>query len=143
MYEKILLPIDLHDSSSWEDAIPVAVRQCEANDAALHILYVMSKVHPSVAAFMADDIDEETRQQEAERQLAEFASKIGDQGAEVTYQVASGDSIYDEVLKCRERIGADLIVMTAHRPDLSDYLIGPNAARIVRHAPCSVFVVRK
>ena len=110
MYEKILLPIDLHDSSSWEDAIPVAVRQCEANDAALHILYVMSKVHPSVAAFMADDIDEETRQQEAERQLAEFASKIGDQGAEVTYQVASGDSIYDEVLKCRERIGADLIV---------------------------------
>ena len=41
-----------------------------------------------------------------------------------------------------EAIKADLIVMGSHRPELRDYLLGPNAARVVRHAPCSVVVVR-
>ncbi len=30
----------------------------------------------------------------------------------------------------------------SHRPELKDYLLGPNAARVVRHANCSVLVVR-
>jgi nucleotide-binding universal stress UspA family protein len=33
-------------------------------------------------------------------------------------------------------------VVGAHRQDLKDYLLGPNAARVVRHADCSVYVVR-
>ncbi|MEP3300223.1 MAG: universal stress protein, partial [Pseudoruegeria sp.] len=37
---------------------------------------------------------------------------------------------------------ADLIVIGAHRPDFKDYLLGPNAARVVRHSECSVYVVR-
>jgi len=41
-----------------------------------------------------------------------------------------------------ERIGADLIVLASHRPAMKDYLLGANASRVVRHAPCSVFVVR-
>lgn len=32
--------------------------------------------------------------------------------------------------------------MAAHRPALKDYLLGPNAARVVRHSNCSVLVVR-
>jgi hypothetical protein len=32
--------------------------------------------------------------------------------------------------------------MTAHSPDLKDYLLGPNAARVVRHANQSVMVIR-
>jgi nucleotide-binding universal stress UspA family protein len=35
-----------------------------------------------------------------------------------------------------------MIVMASHRPELKDYLLGPNAARVVRHAECSVLVVR-
>jgi nucleotide-binding universal stress UspA family protein len=36
-----------------------------------------------------------------------------------------------------------VIVVGAHKPDLSEYLLGPNAARIVRHSKCSVYVVRQ
>ncbi len=50
--------------------------------------------------------------------------------------------IYDNILKTADRIGADVIVLGAHRPDLEDYLLGPNSARVVRHAKQSVFVVR-
>jgi nucleotide-binding universal stress UspA family protein len=35
-----------------------------------------------------------------------------------------------------------LIVMNSHRPDLRDHLIGSNASQVVRHASCSVLVVR-
>jgi nucleotide-binding universal stress UspA family protein len=35
-----------------------------------------------------------------------------------------------------------MIVMASHRPEMSDYLLGANAARVVRHAKISVLVVR-
>jgi nucleotide-binding universal stress UspA family protein len=51
-------------------------------------------------------------------------------------------SIYHEILRYADEIEADLIVISAHRPTAEDYLIGPNAARVVRHAHVSVLVVR-
>lgn len=52
-------------------------------------------------------------------------------------------TIYQEILAAAEKHTPSLIVMGAHRPDLRDYLIGPNAARVVRHATCSVLVLRE
>ena len=51
-------------------------------------------------------------------------------------------SVYDEVLKQADEQKADLIVVGSHRPNWSTYLIGSNAATVVRHALCSVLVVR-
>lgn len=51
-------------------------------------------------------------------------------------------TIYQEILLAAEKHKPSLIVMAAHRPELRDYLIGPNAARVVRHAECSVLVLR-
>lgn len=51
-------------------------------------------------------------------------------------------TIYDEILRAADRLQVDVIVIGSHRPELKDYLLGPNAARVVRHARQSVFVVR-
>ena len=51
-------------------------------------------------------------------------------------------SVYNEVLKEADSVAADLIVVGSHRPTMSTYLLGSNAATIVRHAKCSVLVVR-
>jgi nucleotide-binding universal stress UspA family protein len=51
-------------------------------------------------------------------------------------------SIYSEILSVAREQQVDLIVMASHRPEMKDYLIGTNAARVVRHAACSVLVVR-
>jgi nucleotide-binding universal stress UspA family protein len=56
--------------------------------------------------------------------------------------IGSG-SIYKEILRVAKEAHADVIVMASHRSELSDYLLGPNAARVVRHADCSVMVVRE
>ncbi|MCH7935649.1 MAG: aminotransferase class III-fold pyridoxal phosphate-dependent enzyme [Proteobacteria bacterium] len=52
-------------------------------------------------------------------------------------------NVYEEILKLAGEISCDLIVMASHQPKLEDYLLGPNAARVVRHATCSVLVVRE
>ena len=45
-------------------------------------------------------------------------------------------------LRVAERCGADLIIVASHNPNFSDYFLGSTAARIVRHAACSVLVMR-
>jgi nucleotide-binding universal stress UspA family protein len=50
--------------------------------------------------------------------------------------------VFRGILDVAEQEKADLIVLASHRPDLRDLLIGENAERIVRHARCSVLVVR-
>lgn len=61
--------------------------------------------------------------------------------AEVRHIVSTG-TVYEEVLRVARVDGASLIVIGSHRPALRDYLLGPNASRVVRHSDCSVFVVR-
>jgi nucleotide-binding universal stress UspA family protein len=56
--------------------------------------------------------------------------------------VAEG-TIYQEILTAAQIIQADLIVMGSHHLELKDYLLGPNAAKVMRHAACSVMVVRE
>jgi nucleotide-binding universal stress UspA family protein len=57
-------------------------------------------------------------------------------------QVVRFGGIGGEILAAAADCGADLILMASHRPEMKDYLIGPNAAYVVRHAPCSVLVLR-
>jgi nucleotide-binding universal stress UspA family protein len=51
---------------------------------------------------------------------------------------SAGQAIVDYA----EAHGADCIIVHSHKPELSDYLLGSTAARVVRHAPCSVHVIR-
>ena len=41
-----------------------------------------------------------------------------------------------------DEINADCIIVGSHKPGLLDYFLGSTAARVVRHAPCSVHVLR-
>jgi nucleotide-binding universal stress UspA family protein len=59
-----------------------------------------------------------------------------------TQRIIAEGKIYREILKAAQTVPADLIVMGSHHPELKDYLLGPNAAKVMRHADCSVLVVR-
>ena len=51
--------------------------------------------------------------------------------------------VYPEILAEAKDWGADLVVIGSHRPAMSTYLLGSNATTVVRHATCSVLVVRE
>jgi nucleotide-binding universal stress UspA family protein len=64
--------------------------------------------------------------------------------AEMNVQHIVGEAnVYEVILSIADKINADVIVVAVHRPELKDYLLGPNAARVVLHAKCLVMVVRE
>ena len=52
-------------------------------------------------------------------------------------------TVYEQTLAAAKKCAATLIIVGAHKPDLADRIIGPNAARISRYAEVSVLVVRR
>ncbi len=141
MYSNILLTVDLNQESSWAKALPVAVECCKAFDARLHLLTVVPDYGmPIVGGFFPEDFAKKALAQ-AKAQLEAFAkdkvpSEIGCDA------IVRQGTVYEVILALADAIGADLIVMASHRPELKDYLLGPNAARVVRHADLSVLIVR-
>ena len=53
-----------------------------------------------------------------------------------------GARVLQDVVDFAAEMKADCIVMGSHKPGLADYLLGSTAARVVRHAPCAVHVMR-
>ena len=109
--------------------------------AELHLMTVLPDFGlPMVGGFFPQDY-EKTALREMKQSLADFANKNVPDNVAVKAHVAHG-TIYEEILQAAESLKVDMIVISAHRPELQDYLLGPNAARVARHAACSVLVVR-
>ncbi len=141
MFKRILVPVDLADETSTQRALAVAEDLAEKNAAELHVLTVVPAYSMSiVGSYFPEDHERETLQR-AKDALADFTAKRSTNVA-IRGHVAKG-TIYDEIMKVANQLEVDLIVMASHRPELKDYLLGPNAARVVRHAKQSVFVVRE
>ncbi len=141
MYKSILLPVDLGHESSWEKAAPEAVALAKQNGAKIHLLTVIPDFGMAVVgSFFPPDYAEQALQSASEK-LAALASEIIPAELLANVLVAHG-SAYQEIIGIANKQGCDLIVMASHRPEMSDYLLGPNAAKVVRHADQSVMIVR-
>ena len=141
MYKKILFSVDLNDPASWDKALPAALHQSQAFGAQLHVLTVVPELPMGVVnLYFAEDAGARLIKA-AKKGLAAFVKERIPAAFDVKQHVAHG-TIYTCILDKAEAIDADLIVMASHRPAMRDYLLGPNAARVVRHATRSVLVVR-
>ena len=111
--------------------------------ARLHFLNVVpdGMLRMTVVAQLIPNDYEQKLIDAAKRRLTSLIDQQATDGIAVEAAVRLG-SVYREVLRYARDVEADLIVMGAHRPEVKDYLLGSNAAQIVRHARCSVWVVR-
>lgn len=137
----LLLPVDIFHPTGWEKALEHAVSLAGHYDAALHVLTVIPDFGmPMVGSFFPKDFSKNALV-DTKANLARFVSDNVPDGIDVTPHVKHG-TIYKEILAAADVIGADMIVLASHRPEMRDYLLGPNAARVVRHARQSVCVIR-
>jgi len=141
MYKTILLPIDLNQESSWEKALPTAVEYCKTFGATLHILNVVPDFGMSIVGSYFPEGFEQKALEGAREALHNFVRQNVPDAVAVQHIVGHG-TVYNEILRVADEIKAELIVLAAHRPELKDFLLGPNAARVVRHFDGSVLVVR-
>ncbi|QFU16154.1 universal stress protein [Microvirga thermotolerans] len=140
MFKTILVPVDLAEVEAARPAIDRAVELAQASDGTIRLIYVRSVVPVTYMEFVPPTFDEE-QQSDAERKLADVAATVNLPSDRVSAVVRLG-STYGEVLSEAEKTGTDLIVVGSHRPSMATYLLGSNASTIVRHARCSVLVVR-
>ena len=141
MYKSILLPIDLGHESSWNKALPSAVDLARSYSAELHVLTVFPDFGLSMVSVNFPANFEQDNLARVSEDLQAFVKQHVPEGITVSSHVAHG-TIYSEIIAAADKLDCDLIVVSSHRPEMRDYLIGPNAARVVRHAKQSVFVVR-
>lgn len=142
MYKRILVPIDLQNGDRTRRlGLNRAVELCRFYKAKLFALTVVPDMGMPIVAhyFPADAGDKIVA--EAENLLHEMVDSYIPDDIDVQHLVAQG-SVYRRILRMAEKVNADLIVMPAHRIKLQDYLLGSNTAKMVRHATCSVLVVR-
>lgn len=142
MFKAILLPIDLAAEASWARPLELAVELARHGGAEVHVMTVVPDFGMSiVGSYFGEGFERKALADTAERLKAWVAEHVPPD-VKAAPHVAHG-RIYDEILRAADKLGCDAIVLGAHRPEFSDYLLGPNAARVVRHARQSVLVVRE
>ena len=141
MFKSIVVPVDLAEMDVSKLAIDKAVALAAVTSAPLHFVYVRSILPVTFMEYVPPAFDEEQHAECETKMAALIASLPLSDKSRVTSEIRMG-SVYNEVLAEVEKHKADLIVIGSHRPAMATYLLGSNAITIVRHAPCSVMVIR-
>jgi universal stress protein F len=141
MLKDLIVPIDLSDKYSIQAVLPITLNFVSMFNAKLHLVYII----PDFGMKLIEDYLPKHWNQDQKAKYLEQMQEIIDQyipdTIDVTKHVGRG-AIYDEVISYANNINADLIIVSAVNPRLRDYMLGSNASKIVRHANCSVMVIR-
>ena len=143
MSKSILCALELSDIATDKKVLQQAARLAELDDAQLDVVNVLPDFGESWVSGFFEPHHHDKAVADTTEHLRDLCGQVvGAQvNAKIRHLVATGTA-YQEILKTAATAGSDLIVIGAHKPDLKDYLLGPNAARVIRHSDCSVFVVR-
>ena len=141
--QNIVAFVDLDDENSSHKVLTRAIDYSRHTGARLHVLTIvpngMLKM-TMVAQIIPADYERKLLD-DARQRLAAIIKRHATDDVQLEQNVSLG-SVYKEALQFARNVDADLIVVGAHKPELKDYLLGPNVGQIVRHATCSVWVVR-
>lgn len=139
----ILCAIDINAKDADRKVLETADRLARAEGAQLDVMTVVPDVGSSIVGAYLADHNVKTARNTALGKLNKVVTSVlgAARNGEIRHIVGVG-RVYGEVLESAHADGANLIVIGAQRADLKDFLLGPNAGRVVRHATCSVYVVR-
>lgn len=145
MYNTILVPIDVTEDALTNSLVPHVNSLQKLNNATVYFLAVTAPISNYLrygGTILPGDFPDDEKQ--AEIILAELKEKIKlfSIPADKVHAKASVGSVKDEILATAEEINADIILLGSRRPSMSTYLLGSNAASVVRYAKTSVLAVR-
>jgi nucleotide-binding universal stress UspA family protein len=141
MYKRILVPVDLTEPEFAKPAIDTAIELARASGGIVRVVNVLPMTPVMLAEYVPPDFESQQKTA-SEEALAIIAKECGLESGRVNGVVRQG-GIYHEILEEAKHMGADLIVMSSHRPAMKTYFLGSNAGHVVRYAKCSVLVLRK
>ncbi|ASP33880.1 universal stress protein [Labrenzia sp. VG12] len=135
MYKHILIPVAL-DHETLIDRKLENARHLLGDGGKITLMTVLENIPGFVSEFVTMKIDNHLTGK-IEAKLREAAG--GDDA--ISCAVVTGKPGV-QIAQYAEEKGIDLIIVGSHHPSAQDYFLGSTAARVVRRAGCSVFVVR-
>ena len=134
MYKHVLVPVAVDHDRDTSAAFDIA-RQLAGAQGKVSAITVQEYVPLFTETYVPVDVTREIHQAVVDR----FEEVVPDDIEEK--HVLRGTAA-QSILSHVEKNDVDCIVIASHRPGLADYMIGSTAARVVRHAKCSVHVIR-
>ncbi|WP_299351845.1 universal stress protein [uncultured Shimia sp.] len=135
MYDHVLVPVSFDDDRNATQSLEIARKMVSASGR-ITLLHVMEQI-PSYAVNYVPEGFHDNAKVAIAASMDAMAGDIGN-AESVVVEGHSGRTILDWA----EENGPDLIVIASHRPGLQDYFLGSTASQVVRHAQCSVHVLR-
>lgn len=138
--DRILLAADGSPSAHLARSHVVSLaRSTGAEVHVVHVALVSPWTNPNpLSGTLRERIEQEARPV-LDAEVAAFAQE----GIEVTPHLRTGRANH-EILRLRDQLDADLVVVGSRGQNaFSRVLLGDDAESIVRHAPCTVMVVRQ
>ncbi len=135
MYANILVPV-LLDEAHDSDSSFAAARALASEGARFTVLHVMETLPGYVAAEIPAEVKANTRR-EAEAELKQRAAALSGAGTALVSGHAG-----TTIVEYAQDNGIDCIVVASHKPGWENLFLGSTADRVVRHAKCSVHVIR-
>jgi len=135
---RVVVPVDF--SGETPQAVSLALEMVD--DAAkvhlLHVLFPLDSVSPGV---VWGDIDDQTREKAIREQFGKFLADNNFAGVTIAVKFGNpGLAISDYA----DEIAADLIIIPSHGfHGVKRLVLGSVAERVIRHANCSVLVLRR
>ena len=136
MFKTILVPIEIGNASDATNTINIAAANGN-EDTRIILLNVVEEIPEWAAVELPPGLKEKSFKT-SQQELSNIASAAS---VKTEMEVRVGHP-YHTIIEVAEEKGAELIVITSHQPGLRDYLLGSTAAKVVRHAHCSVLVLR-
>ena len=146
----LLVPIDLAHEKSWTIALSPAFELAHALGGEVTLLTVVPEIQGGLDLRYAirgetggsAELDIDALLERARERLVEIGEAHAGDGQSFEVHARYG-VVHEEILDVADELGADQIILAAHRPSVLEGVLGSNAARVVRHAKCSVQVVRE
>jgi nucleotide-binding universal stress UspA family protein len=136
LYKSILIPIDLANVAKVNSLVDHASVRNSSNSK-ITLLNVVEDI-PSWAAV---ELPRGTLDKSVQSSLEKLQALAASASIDVEVEVRVGHP-YQTILEVAEEKSAELIIVASHQPELKNYFLGSTAAKVVRHATCSVLVVR-
>ena len=141
MYKRILLAYD--GSETGQTALLEAREIAQLNRATVHLIAVMP---PATALAGTEGYIYDSRREEQDLKafkvvLEDGLARLSEAGHQATGEVVTGEAV-DEIARCAQRIGADLIIVGHKHLDswAARWWRGSVSKSLIEHAPCSVLV---
>jgi nucleotide-binding universal stress UspA family protein len=136
--EKVVVPVDFSDEMEHAVKEALSIAGDASKVYAIHVLFPLEVMSPGV---VWGEVDDQKREESVRESFEKFAKDAGAEG--VNFSVRVGDPGLD-ITDYAKELGADLIVIPSHGyHGLKRLVLGSVAERVIRHADCSVLVLRR